>query len=294
MSSMRSASSSTRNSIPEKLAWRCCIRSIRRPGVATTSSTPERSASICGRSLNAAEDRRHAQRQMFRVSAHVFLDLHDQFARRRDDEHARPAAVSLAQPAREMVQDRQDKRGRLAGAGLGDADDIVAGQNLRNGRRLDRRGLGVTSFLDGFKDAVVETERTKGHEPRTIVQPREITRGFFLARKASPCELPGTIPSWRRATILSSSRATITSPPARCGASISAKARRITSCPWKGEASYYTIEAGGQKKQRRRLVLSRAEGSGEQDQGSSRILERRRCRVARGSSKRPSGRRHTL
>jgi len=51
MSNIRSASSSTRNSMPERLATRWSIRSINRPGVATTRSTPERNASICGRSL---------------------------------------------------------------------------------------------------------------------------------------------------------------------------------------------------------------------------------------------------
>ena len=38
---------------------------------------------------HAAENSGHAQRNMFRVSAHVLLDLHDQLTRRRNDQRAR-------------------------------------------------------------------------------------------------------------------------------------------------------------------------------------------------------------
>ena len=64
----------------------------------------------------------------------------------------------------------KNKRRRLAGAGLRDTDDIATGEHLRDGGRLDRRGFGVTSFLDGFENAVIETERTKWHSPATIGQ----------------------------------------------------------------------------------------------------------------------------
>ena len=40
---------------------------------------------------HSAENRRHAQRKMFRVSAHVLLDLHHQLTRRRDHQRARAA-----------------------------------------------------------------------------------------------------------------------------------------------------------------------------------------------------------
>ncbi|MBV6475514.1 MAG: hypothetical protein MOGDAGHF_01056 [Rhodocyclaceae bacterium] len=48
MSSMRSASSSTSTSTLLKVTLFCCTWSSRRPGVATTISTPFRSASVCG------------------------------------------------------------------------------------------------------------------------------------------------------------------------------------------------------------------------------------------------------
>ena len=48
MSSMRSASSSTSVSTADRSSVRCCMWSIRRPGVAMTTSTPRRKALICG------------------------------------------------------------------------------------------------------------------------------------------------------------------------------------------------------------------------------------------------------
>src|ERR1039457_6778611 len=48
MSSIRSASSSTRNCMPEKSPFFRPIKSNNRPGVATTMSTPDRNAWICG------------------------------------------------------------------------------------------------------------------------------------------------------------------------------------------------------------------------------------------------------
>ncbi|MDT4859726.1 hypothetical protein FQZ97_942490 [compost metagenome] len=48
MSSMRSASSSTSICTPERSRKPCCCRSSRRPGVATSTSTPRFMALICG------------------------------------------------------------------------------------------------------------------------------------------------------------------------------------------------------------------------------------------------------
>jgi hypothetical protein len=48
MSSMRSASSSTSVSTLSRRTVPCCMWSSRRPGVATTMSTPRRNSVICG------------------------------------------------------------------------------------------------------------------------------------------------------------------------------------------------------------------------------------------------------
>ncbi len=61
------------------------------------------------------------------------LDLHGEFARGLEDEHAQRAV------APETLDDRERKRGRLAGAGLGGTDDIAAGENEGDGLRLNGR-----------------------------------------------------------------------------------------------------------------------------------------------------------
>ena len=43
----------------------------------------------------------------------------------------------------EPVQDRQREGGGLAGAGLGDAQQVASGEDVGNGLGLDRRGLRV-------------------------------------------------------------------------------------------------------------------------------------------------------
>ena len=85
MSSIRSASSSTRNCSALKSAWRCPIKSSSRPGVAMTTSTPERNASICGRSPTPPKTFAMRNGTMFAVGDHILLDLHDEFASRRED-----------------------------------------------------------------------------------------------------------------------------------------------------------------------------------------------------------------
>ena len=60
------------------------------------------------------------------------------------------APVGAAGPVEEAVQDRQQERGGLAGAGLGGGDEVAAGQDGRDGLGLDRgrgdvaEGLGVS------------------------------------------------------------------------------------------------------------------------------------------------------
>jgi hypothetical protein len=46
---------------------------------------------------------------------------------------------------------------------LRDPDDIASGQHLWNGRELDGRRLGVTSFLDGFENWRGELQGAKWH-----------------------------------------------------------------------------------------------------------------------------------
>ena len=72
------------------------------------------------------------------------VDLHDQFAGRRQDQGSRPRFVVVA-PA---IEKRQQERGRLAGAGLGLPDHVAPGEGIGDKGSLDRRGGTV---LDAFK-----------------------------------------------------------------------------------------------------------------------------------------------
>jgi len=59
---------------------------------------------------------------------------------------------------RQSMQDRQREGGRLAGAGLGDAAKVAAGQDRRDRLRLDRRGRGITPVGERLKDGRAEGE----------------------------------------------------------------------------------------------------------------------------------------
>ena len=110
---------------------------------------------------HATENQRHAQREMPGISAHVFLDLHHQLARRCQHQHAHPPAFQLA-PAQQL-EHRQDEGRGLSRARLGDADDVHAGNDFRDCRRLDRRGFRVTRVFDRGEDAGFETEGLERH-----------------------------------------------------------------------------------------------------------------------------------
>ena len=65
------------------------------------------------------------------------------------------------------VQDRQQERRGLAGAGVGAADQIVAAHDDRNDRALDRRRRGESANANafderGFEAEGVETDRACG------------------------------------------------------------------------------------------------------------------------------------
>ena len=102
------------------------------------------------------------------------------------------------------MQDRQGKGGGLAGAGLGDAQQVAAGHHARNGLRLDRGGVRVAFVSEGLEQGLGEakvgklsqngylsdkrqmrpTERSGGREARVVGEaPRvmgESMRSFSL------------------------------------------------------------------------------------------------------------------
>ncbi len=105
--------------------------------------------------VDAAVNADRAQREVLAVGLDRFLDLHRQFARRREDQGAhrmarrRGRAVGMA---RQLVQQRQGEARRLAGAGLGAAHDVASGEDDGNGLGLDRGGFGVAGIMHGPED----------------------------------------------------------------------------------------------------------------------------------------------
>ena len=129
MSSMRSASSSTKTSTWSSMTARCCIRSSSRPGVATKTSTPLRERADLRIDVHAADGERHARAEVAAVGPEAVDDLRGQLAGRAQHQHAAGSCGRRVAVVREVIEDRQREGGGLAGAGLRDADDIAAGEH---------------------------------------------------------------------------------------------------------------------------------------------------------------------
>ena len=138
-----------------------CIRSSRRPGVATSTSTPFEQRADLGAHRHAADGERRLDAQVAAVGAEAVEDL------------AGSSRVGLSTSTRqvlrlraravggEVIEDRQREGRGLAGAGLGDADDVAPGEQQRDGLGLDRGGGDVFLFGEGAKDRLCEAEFVK-------------------------------------------------------------------------------------------------------------------------------------
>jgi hypothetical protein len=123
MSSMRSASSMTRISTPVSSSLPRSKWSSRRPGVAISTSAPRSSFLFLVVERDAADQQRDVELVVLAVFLEVLGDLRGEFARRLEDQRARHAGAGAA--LFEQRQHRQHEGGGLAGAGLGDAEDVL-------------------------------------------------------------------------------------------------------------------------------------------------------------------------
>ena len=133
------------------------MRSSRRPGVATTRSTPRSSVVDLPAERSAAEDGDGLARRRRGRAAR---------ARRAP---ARPAHGSARAPGRAASSGasgdrtggssmRQAEGQRLAGAGLRATEDVVAGQAVGQGRGLDREGGADVAALERRDELLREPE----------------------------------------------------------------------------------------------------------------------------------------
>ena len=91
---------------------------------------------------DAADQERDVELLVGAVFVELLLDLGGEFARRLEDQragHSRPGAALF-----EHGEHRQDEGGGLAGAGLGDAENVAAGEDVGDRLFLDGGGGGVT------------------------------------------------------------------------------------------------------------------------------------------------------
>mmetsp|Transcript_19582 Transcript_19582/g.64062 ORF Transcript_19582/g.64062 Transcript_19582/m.64062 type:complete len:370 (+) Transcript_19582:1402-2511(+) len=104
----------------------------------------------------AAVHRDHADAGEPRELVHLAVDLHGELARRDHDERDRPVVLLERRLVEHVSQHRQRVAHRLAGAGLGDGDDVPALHDRGQRLRLDREGRRVAALLDDGEDGVGE------------------------------------------------------------------------------------------------------------------------------------------
>ncbi len=117
-----------------------------------------------GMLAHAAQDDGVAQREVPPVGAETLPDLEGELARRRQNEGMRggsPAVSAAALPfvvgvsfvagsvGGKMLQDGQGKGSGFSRAGLGDTEQILSGEELRDGLILDRCRMGVVFRAKG-------------------------------------------------------------------------------------------------------------------------------------------------
>ena len=136
MSSMRSASSSTRYCEPAELRVRL-PEMIEQPARRADDDVDAAAERVLLRShADAAVDRGRGQRRVHGEVVQVFDDLRRELARRRQDQRARrPARLRRIS----CVQNRQQEGGGLAAAGHRAGEQVLSGERRRNRVGLNRR-----------------------------------------------------------------------------------------------------------------------------------------------------------
>ncbi len=108
----------------------------------------------------AAADDLHLEAEHVAVRLERVGDLHRQLAGRGEDQAA--GALLLRVTAGQLRQQRQAEREGLAGARTAAAEDVLAGQGVRDGRGLDRERRGDAVLRQLADDVLVEPEVAEG------------------------------------------------------------------------------------------------------------------------------------
>ena len=111
---------------------------------------------------NAADRQRRCETHMAAVGVEAIEDLSGQLAGRAEHQHAAGLGLRPDAVLQNAMQDRKREGCGLAGAGLGDADDVAAGQCDGDGLGLDRGGRDVVLFFERTRDRIGKAEILKG------------------------------------------------------------------------------------------------------------------------------------
>ena len=111
------------------------------------------------------------------VILEILTDLRGEFARRREDQGTAGFRGRAFLEIGQIVQDGQDESGRLAGAGLGDTEDIATAQESGNGFSLDRGRFAIARIIEGTQNRVGQAEFGKLGQ---------IIKSFKAARTVEP------------------------------------------------------------------------------------------------------------
>ena len=136
---------------------------------------------------DAAKHGRAGESGVIAEALEVFFDLERQLTRRREHEHARGLRTrriarifGVELRVEQALHDRQQERGGLARAGLRAADQVDAGQHVREHGALDRRGLFELMLREGAVQPRVEAEVGERDRRRIVRHGLERDRGRRL------------------------------------------------------------------------------------------------------------------
>ncbi len=118
------------------------------------------------------------------VARDLLPDLDRKLARGREDEAMRRAGAVAGRSA-EALEHRQHESGRLAGAGLGDAENVLASEQDRNSLRLDRCGGVVLGGGERAQERLGDAECCKSrsrHEVISLLHPKKGSRATSRAQ----------------------------------------------------------------------------------------------------------------
>ena len=108
----------------------------------------------------AADHDAAAQRRVVGQGQQHVVDLLSQLARWSQNQRL----GDVMRLAEELMEDRQQEGGGLAGAGLGRGDEVAAGQHGGNGLGLDRRRLGVAHVAHRLNQGGMKAQIAERHD----------------------------------------------------------------------------------------------------------------------------------